>query len=161
MLPHSPLLMGAYMHFTTWLGSTQQHKSRLLVFWKIRICASLIDSTAEQARGASQAPALVTDRGKRDPVPRGRVPDELIPVAEERSFSFRRFQHNPEFLIFLHAAARPELTLWIIKWAILAVRGFARLAAAEMTGRNGFAIALVRQQLDKPRLVLNLFVQDS
>ena len=35
------------------------------------------------------------------------------------------------------------------------------LPAAEVSGRNGFAVALLRQQLDEPGLVLDFFVKDA
>src|SRR6266851_2267045 len=52
-------------------------------------------------------------------------------------------------------------TLRVIEAAILTVRGFAGLAAPEVSGGDGLAVALVRQQFDEPRLMLDLFIQDA
>src|ERR1700686_4096045 len=49
----------------------------------------------------------------------------------------------------------------IVEMGVLAVRRFARRAAAEVAGGNALAVALMRQQLDEPGLVLDLFVQDT
>src|SRR5437899_2764153 len=51
--------------------------------------------------------------------------------------------------------------LRIVKSTILAVRSIARRAATEVPGRNRFAIALVRQQLDEPGFVLHFLIQNS
>src|SRR6185312_11533869 len=52
-------------------------------------------------------------------------------------------------------------SLGIVEASILAVWSLARLAAPEVTGRNRFAVALVRQQLNEPSLVLDFFIQNT
>ncbi len=51
--------------------------------------------------------------------------------------------------------------LRIVKLGVLAVRGVARFAAAEVARRNHLRVAFPRQQFDKPSLVLDFFVQDT
>lgn len=103
MLPHQELLVGAYMHFTARFGGTEQHKSRLLIFWKEGIGARLIDGSAQQPARARQTAALMADGGKQDAVTRGRVPDELAGMTLEFPLALRGFQNDQKAL--LHAAA--------------------------------------------------------
>ena len=51
--------------------------------------------------------------------------------------------------------------LWIVESCVFAVGGVAGFAAAEVSGRDGFAIAFHAQQLDEPGFVLDFFVQDA
>src|SRR5207237_1765024 len=52
-------------------------------------------------------------------------------------------------------------SLRVIELPILAVRRLAWLAAAEVSAGDALAIALMRQQLDEPRLVLHFFVENA
>src|SRR5438105_11125353 len=53
------------------------------------------------------------------------------------------------------------ISLWVIELPILAIRRLARLAAAEVSAGNALAVALVRQQLDEPSLMLHFFVENA
>ena len=62
----------------------------------------------------------------------GCIPDELIPVAGKTSLALGRLQHNQKRVATLHAAARINTVLGIVEAAVLAIRRFAWLSAAEM-----------------------------
>src|SRR5262249_58077782 len=51
--------------------------------------------------------------------------------------------------------------LRVVEPAVLAVRGLARLAAAEVARRADLVVALLAEQLDEPGLVLDLLVEDA
>ncbi len=95
--------MRADMDLAARFGSTEQHKSRLLVFWEEGVGARLIHRSAQQPARAGEAAALMTDRGKHNAVTRGRIPDELAGMTQELSLALRRFQNDEKAL--LHAAA--------------------------------------------------------
>jgi hypothetical protein len=94
MLPHQQLLVRAYVHFTAGPGGTGQHESRFLIFREIGISARLIHRSAKQPARTGQTPALMANRGKHNTVARGRIPDELIRMAEKLSLALRRFQND-------------------------------------------------------------------
>jgi hypothetical protein len=103
MLPHEQLLVRSYMHFAARSGSTEQHKSRLLIFREEGVRAGLIHRSAQEPARARQTPALMTDGGKQDAVPGGRIPDELAGMTQEFPLPLRSFQSDQKAR--LHAAA--------------------------------------------------------
>lgn len=77
----------------------------------------------------------MANSGKRDSVPRRRVPNRLVAAATERVFAIRSFQRYQIITLNVMTSGR-AIQLWIIEPAVFAVRRFARLAAPEMAGRN-------------------------
>src|ERR1700730_15031820 len=111
----------------------------------------------------------MTDHGQQDSVGGGCVPDELVLSAIKRAEAIGCFQGNPKAPFNDHLGVMwgpcgvrlATGSLWVIEAPILAVGRFSWFAAAEVSGGYRFSIAFMSQQLDKPRLVLNLFVQDA
>lgn len=132
MLAHIKLLVRAYSQIAAGPAGAEQDKSRGLVFGKIGSGAALVDRSAQQAACTRKAPALVADGWEVNAVVCGRVPDELIPAAGKTSLALGHLQHDQKRVAPLHAAARIITILWIVETAVLAVRRFTRLSAAEM-----------------------------
>jgi hypothetical protein len=164
VLSHHPLLVRHNAKLAPRLRRAQEHESSGFIFREKRVCPRLVHPAANQPPRASQTSALMADRRQTNAVPRGRIPDEFVALAPDAVFALRRLEHNQVTLALIHAAASFLLLLSrlrVIEPVVLAVWRLARFAAPEVARRNAFAIALVRQQLDKPRLVLYLFIQDA
>ena len=97
----------------------------------------MVNRAAEQASGASQAPALMTNGWKRNAVACGRIPNELITFAVERPLALWRFEHHQMRFIALHAAGRTGcaslISLRIVEFGVLAIWRLARFATPEVT----------------------------
>src|SRR6185312_238425 len=77
----------------------------------------------------------------------------------------RRPQWKDPLYFVLSSRGQPDInwktTLWVVEAPVLAIRCLSGLAAPEVSRRNRLPIALMRQQLNKPCLVFDLFVQDA
>lgn len=159
MLPHLPFLMSANKHLALRHGAAEQHVPRSFILSKVRVRMIVLHPAFQQPPRAGQAASLVTDCRQQDALPRGSIPDMFIRAALDRMGPLRRFKRNlvdPSSCHFCFDALAGSL--WVIEAAVLAIRRLTRFAAAEVSGWDRLSIALMSQQLDKPRFVLDLFV---
>ncbi len=182
MRSHRILLVGSDAQSRTRFASAQQHKTGLAIFRKIADRIGLVYLAAIlQPSRAGQAASLVAERRQDDPrCPRG-VPDVLVPVHGNGPYAIRQNErHLERSLIMAHdfilrakedtgekgilpgagPDRMPQGELWIVEAPVLAVRRVPRFAAAEVSGRNRLTVALLRQQLDEPGLMLHFFVEN-
>lgn len=102
--------MGEQAHIAVWHGAAQQHVSFRFVLGKIQIRMVVFDRAFQQSRGARQASALATHRGKVDAVCRGGIQNMFPPAAIERAEAVGGFEDNAK-------APAAAVRLWILRFA--------------------------------------------
>src|SRR5690349_2682642 len=103
----------------------------------------------------------MADGRQDDSVPLRGVPDDFICAAAERMLALGGVEDYQIVTRYGTPSAYVPLFLRVVESAVLTVGRFTRFAAAEMTGGNRFTVAFMRQQLDKPGLVLDFLVENS
>src|SRR5260370_27334439 len=95
----------------------------------------------------------MTNGRKPDAVAGGGVPEILVGATVQSERAFGGFQN--------HRKGCHSPPLRVVESAVLAVGRLARFAATEVARGNRLAIALMCQELDEPRFVLDFLVENS
>jgi len=143
--PHGFGLVGLQERVRTGARGADQDEVLVSILGKIGPRGGIIHVSFQEAGGACETPALVTDGGQTEAGTRSGVPDVLFGTARKLAPPQRsnegHLKHRDGRIRFGHG----RRGLRIVKAAVLTVGRMARLAAAEVAGRDGFAVTLMGQ----------------